>query len=105
MPSASCQARPFLRFSWRGRRAGAGAGVSGAGTGCTGAAGAGSLGCTVTVLPLGAAAGAGAELWLYALQYLPVTLALCYSYERSGCLWTPILLHMFNNVMAYAGAG
>lgn len=46
--------------------------------------------------------GAGGDLWLYALQYLPISLALCYAYEKSGCLWTPILLHMINNAMAYA---
>ena len=45
--------------------------------------------------------GQDGQLWLYALQYLPVSLALCYSYDKSGCLWTPILLHMMNNMMAY----
>jgi membrane protease YdiL (CAAX protease family) len=54
---------------------------------------------------------AGAHLWpylgqipnlpLYFLQYLPITMALCYSYEATGCLWTPILFHMMNNMMGY----
>ena len=45
--------------------------------------------------------GQEGQLWLYALQYLPISLGLCYCYEKSGCLWTPILLHMLNNMMAY----
>jgi len=49
--------------------------------------------------------GSGPELWLYALQYLPVTIALCWAYEKTGCLWTPILLHMFNNILAYNQMG
>lgn len=39
---------------------------------------------------------------LYALQYIPITLALTWSYERSGTLWAPIALHMFNNYTAFA---
>lgn len=49
--------------------------------------------------------GLGPMVWLCVLQYLPVSVALCYSYEKSGCLWTPILLHMINNAMAYALLG
>lgn len=45
--------------------------------------------------------GQDGQLWLYALQYLPISLALCYTYEKAGCLWAPILLHMMNNMMAY----
>ena len=37
---------------------------------------------------------------LYAVQYLPITFALTWSYEYSGSLWTPILFHMSNNWMA-----
>lgn len=39
---------------------------------------------------------------LFALQYIPITLALTWSYERSGTLWAPIALHMFNNYTAFA---
>lgn len=45
--------------------------------------------------------GVDTQLYLYVLQYLPVCIALCYAYEKSGCLWTPILFHMMNNMMAY----
>lgn len=45
--------------------------------------------------------GQDAMLWLYLLEYLPVSIALCYSYEKTGCLWTPILFHMMNNMLAY----
>lgn len=40
-------------------------------------------------------------LW-YAVQYIPVTLAITWSYERSGTLFAPIALHMFNNYLAFA---
>lgn len=39
---------------------------------------------------------------LYIFQYVPITFALTWSYERSGTLWTPIALHMFNNYLAFA---
>lgn len=39
---------------------------------------------------------------LFALQYIPITLAITWSYERSGTLWAPIALHMFNNYTAFA---
>ena len=42
-----------------------------------------------------------ARLLLYALQYLPPSLALCWCYERTGSIWTPIFLHMLINAMAF----
>ena len=35
--------------------------------------------------------------WVYLLQYLPAGYILCRSYEKTECIWTPILLHMLNN--------
>ena len=46
-------------------------------------------------------AALGPQVWLLVLQYLPVSIALCYAYEKTGCLWTPILVHMMNNMLAY----
>lgn len=43
------------------------------------------------------------EDWRYLLQmlsYVPVSVALCYSYERSGCIWVPIAFHMFINALS-----
>ena len=37
---------------------------------------------------------------LYALQYIPITLALTWSYEHTGSLWVPIFFHASNNYMA-----
>lgn len=37
---------------------------------------------------------------LYALQYIPITFALTWSYEYSGSLWTPIFFHATNNLLA-----
>ena len=37
---------------------------------------------------------------LYGLSYLPVSIALAYAYERSGSIWTPILMHMGINALA-----
>jgi len=37
---------------------------------------------------------------LYAVQYLPITFALTWCYERSGSLWTPIFFHAANNLLA-----
>lgn len=42
------------------------------------------------------------QLWLYLIQYIPASVALCYCYERSGSIWTPILLHTLLNVMAFS---
>lgn len=41
------------------------------------------------------------RLLLYALQYLPPSLALCWCYERTGSIWTPVFLHMLINAMAF----
>lgn len=41
------------------------------------------------------------SMLLYAIQYFPITFALIWSYERSGTLWAPIALHMFNNYLAF----
>jgi len=39
---------------------------------------------------------------LYMIEYLPVSFALCWCYERSGSLWAPIALHMFINAVSFA---
>ena len=44
---------------------------------------------------------ADASLLVYALQYIPSGVALAYCYERSGSIWTPILLHIILNAMAF----
>lgn len=38
---------------------------------------------------------------LYAVQYVPITLAITWAYERSGSLWTAIFFHMFNNTLPF----
>ena len=38
---------------------------------------------------------------LYALEYIPITLAITWSYERSGSLWTAIAFHAANNLMNF----
>ena len=42
-----------------------------------------------------------AGLLLYALQYIPVTLALTWAYERSGSIWTSIFFHMGYNALSF----
>ena len=42
------------------------------------------------------------RLFLYALQYIPQGIALCWCYERSGSIWTPIFLHMLINGLSFA---
>ena len=37
---------------------------------------------------------------LYSLQYIPITFALTWSYEKSGSLWVPIFFHASNNYLA-----
>lgn len=34
------------------------------------------------------------------LQYLPISIALTYAYDRSGTIWAPIFLHMLNNALS-----
>lgn len=41
-------------------------------------------------------------LLVYALQYIPVSIALAWAYERSGTLWGSIFLHMLVNMVSYA---
>jgi len=43
----------------------------------------------------------GAAFWLALVQYVPVSIALCRTYERSGSIWAAIALHMFINAMGY----
>ncbi len=38
-------------------------------------------------------------LWT-ALHFLPASLVLCWSYERSGSIWTPIVLHILFNCLS-----
>lgn len=43
------------------------------------------------------------EMQLFcALQAIPAAFALCWSYERSGCIWVPILYHALTNLSAGA---
>ena len=42
-----------------------------------------------------------ARLLLYAIQYVPVTLALTWAYERSGSIWTSIFFHMGYNALSF----
>ena len=39
---------------------------------------------------------------LYAVQYIPVSFALAWSYERSGTIWVPIFMHMGINALSFA---
>jgi len=39
---------------------------------------------------------------LYAVQYFPVSIALCWCYEKGGTLWSPIFLHMLVNALGFA---
>ncbi|HHU22922.1 MAG TPA: CPBP family intramembrane metalloprotease [Clostridiales bacterium] len=41
-------------------------------------------------------------LLLYALQYIPVSIALAWSYEKSGSIWVPIFFHMAVNALSLA---
>lgn len=40
------------------------------------------------------------ELWIHLLQYVPVTFAMCYIYEKTETIWCPIALHALNNFLA-----
>lgn len=44
----------------------------------------------------------GAVYWLTLAQYIPVSIALCRTYERSGSIWAAVSLHMFINAMGYS---
>lgn len=52
------------------------------------------------------AAGAGdPRIMLYALQYIPVSVALTCCYEISGSIWTNIFFHMGYNALAFTVLG
>ncbi len=40
------------------------------------------------------------SMLLYLLQYVPSSLALCWCYERSGSIWSPIVLHAAINLIS-----
>ena len=40
------------------------------------------------------------QLWVYLLQYVPASFALCRVYEKSETIWCPIALHAINNLIA-----
>ena len=40
------------------------------------------------------------DLFIVMLLYIPAGIALCWAYERSGSIWTPIALHAFMNLVA-----
>ena len=44
----------------------------------------------------------GPAFWLALVQYVPVSIALCRTYERSGSIWAAVSLHMFINAMGYS---
>ncbi|MDD6188445.1 MAG: type II CAAX endopeptidase family protein [Clostridiales bacterium] len=44
--------------------------------------------------------GFGWELLIDFLYYLPVSLALCWCYEKGGSIWAPVLLHMLINILS-----
>lgn len=46
--------------------------------------------------------------WLYLLQYLPASFALCFCYEKTESIWASILFHILNNgisLLALLGMG
>ena len=40
------------------------------------------------------------SMLLYLLQYIPPSIALCWCYERSGSIWSPIVLHSLVNFIS-----
>ena len=40
------------------------------------------------------------SLFIYMLQYIPLGIALAYAYEKSGSIYTSIMLHALNNALA-----
>lgn len=40
------------------------------------------------------------SLMLYLLQYVPPSLALCWAYEQSGTIWTPMIIHALINYLS-----
>ena len=49
-----------------------------------------------------ALAYADAGVLLYAVQYVPVSLALCWCYDRTESIWPPIFVHMLVNAVSFA---
>ena len=47
----------------------------------------------------------GAAFWLALVQYIPVSIALCRTYERSGSIWAAVILHMFINAVGFGLMG
>lgn len=45
-------------------------------------------------------AGPTPQFFIYLLQYLPGAVVLCWAYEKSGTIWSPILLHALINAAA-----
>ncbi len=48
-----------------------------------------------------AAVGRDPAMLLYALEYIPVSFALTWAYERSGSIWTNIFFHMGFNALSF----
>lgn len=40
------------------------------------------------------------SMLLYLLQYIPASVALCWCYEKSGTIWSPIILHAAINLIS-----
>ena len=49
-----------------------------------------------------ALAYADAGVLLYAVQYVPVSLALCWCYDLTESIWPPIFVHMLVNAVSFA---
>lgn len=45
------------------------------------------------------------DMLVYALQYIPVSFALAWTYERSESLWCPVFLHMIINFVGFSVLG
>ncbi len=41
------------------------------------------------------------SLLLYAVQYIPISFALAWCYERTSCIWVPVFFHMLQNFLSY----
>lgn len=37
---------------------------------------------------------------LYAIQYIPISFVLAWSYERTQSIWVPVFFHMFINALS-----
>lgn len=52
-----------------------------------------------------ALAYADAALLLYAVQYIPISLALGFCYERTESVWPPVFVHMIVNAASFSALG